>query len=296
METRLDAARRALGKEIGGMASFTATGGSTTTAIIPSVFDSDSLPASALAHAWLFGPTVVAPQQRRINADGLTPTNGTITLDGALGSAVTASMLVEIHSRLPATSQPVTANGLALVLGLHEALNLALRHLLLLGHSYALSVASGTHEFTLPSWLDRPSRLVDVRDPNALGTGMRSTHRLWEFRRGSAGTNTIYFREPYPAAGEVELVTNRPADTLISGADSSAGLVAEADTCEPALNDLVKVAKAFCYQALRDTRRGASALDYGELYANQIRVARTAYGYDETNDIDPAVPTAAAAA
>lgn len=294
--------RRALGQELGGFGVYTATGGTTTTLVCASAFRSTELPADHLAYAWIYLPGVASasdPRQRRVKKDGLTPGTGTITVEDAFGAAVTAGIVFEVSARLPLTREPsAAASGVTTEMGLNECINLGLRHLLIRDDSPTLSLVNGQRDYSVSgiAYLDRASRLEDVRQLSPLGTDYVSTWRPFEFRESAAG-NVLRFPKPFRFSSgsySVKLVTLRPASTRINDADSTVGLTAESDTAEPDTNDVVTVALAYAYRALRDSRRGVDRAKYAGLYETQVQAARDLRNYDHTNDIDPLVPRTSA--
>jgi hypothetical protein len=306
VSTRLVDARRQLLQEIGGGGTFFASGGTATTLICPTAFQSTELPSSALAYAWIFLPTTIAlPRQRRVKAAGLDPATGTITVDAAFPAPVVVGQTFEIHSRLPAAREPVVGGAEATVPGLLECLNLGLRHLLV-PDTYALALVSGQYDYSLPVWLDRPARLLDVRQLAADGLTKVSTWHGYELREDAEGP-TLHFEQPYrfPSGSfSNELLVHRPADTktLVGGVWVDAGVVGvtnETDEAPVDMNDWITVALVFAYDALRKARTGTAKARYEEIYQAQLADARKLRRYDTTNDIETTTapaPSAGAAA
>lgn len=294
--TYLTNARRAVAAELGPFGVYSASGGSTTTAISGNAFSSSELPTDALAYAWVFVPSISGIRQRRITATGLNGSTGTITLDAALGTAIANGTTFEILTRLPAAREQSAGVGQAWLLGVHEAINLALRHCLIEDY-ISLTLVNGQYDYSLtPAWLDRPSRLVDVLQPNVLGTTYVSTQRTYEMRKDGS-SQSLHFRQPFRISSgsyTLSLKVKRPADTLIAGADSTVGLVAETDYCELDLNTIVLGALVFCYDALRKSRQGADRAKHQGLYEEHLRAFRRSPFYDAENEIDPSVPAEAA--
>lgn len=298
LSTRLDTARRKLGQELGPYGVFTASGGSTTTLHSNALFQSSELPADFQAYVWAYVPTSAQPRLRRIKRDGLDAAAGILTVDGIFGTPVSAGMVFELSSKLPPAREPVANIGEATWLGLNEAANLALRHILVPDDALELALVTNQRDYSLStwSWLDREDRLVDVRQLDALGTTYVPTPHTWEFREGARGS-TLRLLQPFrfsSGAYSVKLDVLRPADTLIkvggTWGDSTVGLVNESDEAGADLNQIIPVALAFCYRALRDRSRGLSANTYATLYERQVREARRVRNYDHTNDIDPSIP------
>jgi hypothetical protein len=291
--------RRKLAQEIGPFGAFTASNAlaSTTYAECAGAFDSTELPSSAFAYEWFLrtGSTNVA--QRRIKKDGLNSGAGRITFDGPLDTAIEFGTTFELFGRLPATTSQ-TAGGTAVVMGLLECLNEALRHILV-KDIVSLTITSGTYDFLLPTWLDSADRLLEIREPNALGTGRTRVWRPWRLDEQVDG-NILHFDSPWhfsSGTSSLELHVLRPASTRIQVAgnwtDSTVGLANDSDVCGSDENAIVTVAKVAAYRTLRETRTGADRKRYAELYVAQVQEARRVYLYDHRNDIDPSVPQAA---
>lgn len=290
--------RRKLAQELGLFGIFTATGGSTTTLVCGNAFGSTELPTDALAYAWILVPSITASaaRQRRVKKAGLDGTTATITVDGSFASAVANGTIFEVHCRLPGVRDAEATESISTMLGVHECINLALRHLLVVDDAQTISLVTAQRDYSLSSltYLDRPERLLDVRQLDATGASYVSTWRTWEFRESAAGS-VLHFPSPFRFASgsySAKLVTLRPADTLISGASSSVGLIDEGDTAVPDVNSVVKGGKVFAYRALRDARKGPARAHYAGLYEEAVADFRKCRGYDHTNDVDPTVPGA----
>lgn len=298
MPTRLSY-RRNLGPQIGPYGAFTTTGGgSTTAAICTDVFRSTELPTSHFAYDWLYWPSSAAPSLARITKTGLDPSAGTITLDRALGSSIGAGQGIELSARLPSDRGGADADDATVIRSLNDCLNEAARHILV-RRTYSLPLVNNQHEYSLPVWLDRPGRLLDIWQPNATGTRTVSAAdngHPWELRGGASGVYVLHFRVPYRFSGgshSLTLDVVSPADRYIkiggTWTETTAGMTSDSDECMVEVKELNKVALALAYQTLRDTRSGADRAHYARLYQLQVPVARGAYGYDKDTDIDPSV-------
>jgi hypothetical protein len=296
--------RRMLAQEIGPFGAFTASNGvaSFDEAVCPGAFDSTELASTAFAYQWFYrnGSTDVA--QRRIKGAGLTvgtdnPGQKVIKLDGPLGTAIEAGTTFELFGRLPATTTQ-TAGGTTVIMGLLECLNAALHHILV-PDLITLPLVSGRCDYVLePAWLDRASRLVEVRAPDVRGTKRIPSWRTWRIDEQVDGP-ILHVDAPWTftsGAPALELRVLRPAWTRIKVADtwvdSTVGLHNDADECGSDETAIVTVAKAFAYQALRESRAGGDRARYDMLYERQVQLARAVRGYDKDNDVDPAVPKA----
>lgn len=283
--------RRKLAEMLGHPPPFTASSGSTSTLVSVAPFKSTLLPVTAFQQAWVFVPGGTGVRQRRIAS--IAPGTGTITLDDVLGGAVGTGTAFEIHPRMPAIGENLTSESEATTVSQHQCLNMALRHILVPDDSQTITLINGQRDYSVSGivGLDRPGRLLDVRQPDALGTSYISTPKLYEFRESGAG-NTLHFPAPFrfPSGSyTLKLVVERPADTLISGATSTVGLVNESDTAVPDVNAVATLALAFAYRALREARTGGARARWDALYEAQIRAGRRVKGYDHSNDLDPSV-------
>jgi hypothetical protein len=136
---------------------------------------------------------------------------------------------------------------------------------------------------------------------DALGQTYVSTRHTFELRTTGKGP-TLVFHEPFRFSSgsySAHLVVRRPADTLIkfsggSWLESTVGLVNETDEIGVELDQLIPVALAYAYRALRDTSTGPTRVTYEALYRAQVAQARKVHNYDHSNDMDPSVPTATA--
>jgi hypothetical protein len=301
--------RRALAQMLGGFANGTVLGGSNVApnakVISPALLQGTINEPDAYAGAWVYFPAMTGTRQQRVLHNGLDPATGTLTLEGILGGVPTLGDQFEIHTHLPATRMTSIGIETSPIPGLHEIINEALR-LILIPDTLTISVVDGIYDLQFPGyawWLDRPSRLLDVRELNVSGTTRTSTWRRWQFRP-SATAPVLHVEPPFrtPAGSSVELAVVRPADSKVAvgGAWTDAlvgapGLRSETDGAYPDLNAITTIALALCYRTLRDIRAGSERAVYGALYEQQLASARLVHGYDHSNDIDPAQMAASAA-
>jgi hypothetical protein len=303
--TRLDAARWALGREIGGSGQFVAEAGSSSATITCTVaFRSSELPTSHLAYAWVFVPSGAAPRQQRVTSTGLDKATGIITLAGQLGSPVATNTLFEIHTKMPAVQEDGSGiYGEGIIPGLHESLNKGLGHALVPEEDYSLPLVNLQYDYDLPSCVDRPERLRAVRQLNGLGNSWvdAATHgHPYEVRESLDGP-ILHFFVPYriPSGSHaLRLAFLRPGTSKIkvSGlwTESTVGLVNESDEAGLDLAALVALAKPYALAALRDSRTMPAKATYQALYAEAVNDARASRYYDHSNDIDPLVAPRAA--
>jgi hypothetical protein len=297
MSVTRTAARRALGPELGPFGVFTATTGSVSTASFYAPFQNTQLGPDAYAYHWIYVPTIGSPQVRRIAGMGLEPNAGTLTFDGALGPpGVQTGTEFELSAKLPGARDVIANLANIDLLGLNEALALAARHILMDQDDLAVPLVSGQREYDLSGypWLDRSARLKDVLVPDALGLSYRPTPRRFELVPSGTGS-VLRFEAPFRFTGSysMHLAVKRPGDTLVkvgsTWTETTGGAATEASQYGLELNQLIPVALAFCYAALRDRATGPTRAQYGALYEQQVAVARRVHNYDTSNDIAPQV-------
>lgn len=304
MAVSLVTARRRLGPDTGRYAVVTALSGTTSTFTYHTL-QSTILPSDHLAYQWAYAPAAALPRLRRVTETGLNAGTGVVTLDGALGTAVGAGTIVELSARLP-PGRDGAANGAETnERGLNECLNMAARQILIEDDSIRIPLVSGQHDYSLAAyraWLERESRLLDVRQNNALGTTTKSTPKTWSLRRSPSG-HYLHFDQPFRFSSgthNLTLVVLRPVYTLINemGAawtEGTTGLDAETDECGADPEDLNTVALAFAYETLRDTSVGSEQAKWAGLAETQRARCRGVPGYFERADQEPAVPSRAVA-
>lgn len=289
------AARRALGHELGGYFYGPAFSGSTTTisTTIPAFYSSE-LEDDALAYAWVYLPDGTLPRLRRVTRTGVNGATTVITVDAPFGTSVTNGTMFELSLLLPPSRDHTAGRGETTELGLNEALNLGARHLVVRRDDMRLDLVSHQHDYGTDdwTWLDRPSRLTDVREPNATGTTFRPTRREWEFREGGSSSE-IHFVQPWrftTGSHEIQLVGLCPADRYVkrggSWIDTIGGYVNETDELALDTVPLVTAGLYFCYRALRDMSTGSARADYARKAVEQLGEVRKLRAYDFTNDID----------
>lgn len=279
--------RQKLAEALGGAyGSFTATGGSTTTLVCTAAFGGSVLPTSAQAYAWIYVPSATTPKQRRVTATGVNAGTGTITVDAAFGSAVSNGTVFEVHSLFPAQRESGADNSIAARPGLRELINQALR-MILVPDVLAISLVTLQRDYALAAypWLDRPERIVALREPNLDASTTRPSWRHYELREDVDG-QTLHVPQPWRFSSgsySASLQVLRPADTKIRVAsvwsDSTVGLVNESDEAGPDVNAVVTVASALAYHWLA-ARGGARAAAYGALYAATMAEAAKIRNFD----------------
>lgn len=145
-------------------------------------------------------------------------------------------------------------------------------------------------------WLDRPERLLGIREPAPL-VGRLPVDAAWrgpEIERQGAAL-ALRLRAPFAAGtpGVLTLDVLRPAWTLVDGAESTTGPLADAQAVEADPEDVVAGALAFAYLALA-ARQASSpdGADWAAKYADQRDRFAALAAYDRTRAL-PAAPSAA---
>lgn len=272
--------RQKLAEALGGaFGVFTATGGSNTTLVCPGAFAESILPTSALAYAWIYVPGATFPKQRRVTATGLNAGSGTITVDGAFGAPVANGSVFEVHGLFPAMREASADSGMTSRPGLRELINQALR-MILVPDVLSITLQTNQRDYALGAypWLDRPERIVALREPNLDATTTRPSWRHWELREDVDG-QILHVPQPWRfSSGSyvASLQVLRPADTKIRASgvwgDSTVGLVNDPDEAGPDIQAVVTVAAALAYRWLA-ARGGARAAAYGALYEATMATA-----------------------
>lgn len=282
MPTKLEY-RQAVARRINGFGPFTGTGGDNDEVICTPAFASSVAGVDYNQQVWLFAPGSLEPRQRRIAS--VNTSTGTALLDGPLGSSFAGGGIAfELHSRLPGKSD----NSVALT-SVDDCVQTALQHISP-PRVITLDLVSGQQDYGVPEWFDRPERLVEVREPNATNGTMLVSPRTWSYRSTAGGTNSLHVDAPYRFAHgsfSIEVEARAPADTLINGAESSTGLVAEDDWATPPIVDVVEVALVYAYEALALSEEGALSERYARLVDAQLAEAQKVRWYDRFNPIVP---------
>lgn len=298
MSTTLKQARQALGRGVGGWIPAVASAGSQSSATLPEAFASSTMPSSALAFRWLFSPLSIVPRQRRVLETGLS--GGVVNLDGLLGTPITSGTVVELSSYLPCVQQDGNF-GQSFQPGLHECLQWASEHILVPQTDYLLQLVSNQRFYDLPLWLMHQERLLSVqhRAPTGSASGpewvdAESHGHVWEIVSAADGPQ-LHFHAPYRFTGGphmLNLSVLRPANTWVKvggvWADGT-GMTNETDEIGVELDQLIPVALAYAYAAIRDSRTGTGRATFDAMYERQVALARQVRGYDHATDIDPSV-------
>ena len=256
------------------------------------------------AYAYIQSGTGVG-NQGVIKENSYVPSTGSITIQRSSGwdTSPAAGSVIEITRLFPSIGAGSAVGAQTDDTDYRSLINRALAYILIPDQVSVTTVAN-QQEYSLSTyayWLDREARLTGVLDPaRASGWPTRPTWRRWELQL-DGGTPTLQFIDrAYPTSGATfEVVVRRPADTLISGAESTTGLSADTDTAVPAVNDVVTVGLMLAYEALMNRSPGRPNGDYLKRWTGQIDLARRVAGYDRTQETpqqQAAAPVAVGAA
>lgn len=248
------------------------------------------LDADHLGYAWVYVPSTTAPRQRRVRKDGLDVETGTISVADVFGGPIPTGVEFEMSSKLA----PINDGSRDLGLALNDAINLALLRLLVPFRApYVTQEGSAVIDLSAYDWADRPERVVGLYEPaRTAARAGEKTRRDWEFRANGSAAQ-IVVRPGFNRSGqtgEVDLL--RPAATLINGADSTGGLVADADEAVPDANSVTTVALYYVYLQLANDPNGGET--YRALADQQLARCRQLNDWDTTADRLPQAPPTAA--
>lgn len=171
----------------------------------------------------------------------------TVTLDQQMGADLVNGDTVEIGPYFP------LAGGSGQVSYL-DLLNMALRDLWV-EDEHSVTLTAGTRSYGLSAlsyWLTDRARLLRVLDP-PIYSGYPPRDADWRGPelRWNDGTPTLWLHAAPESTGEsLTLTLTRPANTLISGAESSVGFTSDTQTATAEVSDVVTVALMYAYREL----------------------------------------------
>lgn len=275
MAITLQAARRALAFALDDLGVYIASAGSSTSfTIIQASNATANASTDRLDGAWAYIATGgTAGQQRRVRPAGLTPSTGVVQIYHDWTAPVPGAE-IEITHLFPSMNISGATTGEDVDYG--TLLNRALARYEIAGQIF-LSTVAGQRTYSLATyaaWLDR-DRLLAVYDPPYV-SGDVPVRADWRGLRLDLGASGPVLRVDAPWAATSEAVTidvARPANSLISGAESTVGLVAETDTIpgDVRLDELIDVAKHEAFMAL--AIRGHSGRDWAAAAKDQEPIA-----------------------
>jgi hypothetical protein len=238
--------------------------------------------ASRYNGAWVYLATGAGTgQQRRIRNDSLTPSTGAFLTE--LGWTVPAAGdEIEITHLFPCVFGPDFSGGV----GPEDT-----SYLILVNHTLAqlwapdrVSLAfagTATASTSAWPWLDHPDRLVRVLEPAPVA-GFPVVSCAWRNPQLILDGPTPVLQLNRPFTGTLILEVKRPGHTLISGAESMAGLASEGQTALPSVEDVTVGALAQAYRALMNRSPGRPHPGADKKYADAREQFESLYYYDRT--------------
>lgn len=247
--------RQVLAQELGFWLSLTTTSGASvaTDLICTSLIDSD-LEASFLDGVWSLLTSTNSGQSqlgtvRRVKANGLAATTGTVTHTRAFSSTTSVSTTFELFGVLPPTDQLGRR-------GLLTCMNLALRECWDIDFLPITGVAN-QYQYPLSTsfpWLTSEDQVIDVWVRRS-GASRDTLVAEWRFI-ADAELPQIEFKAPFTTSDTIKVQAYRPADTWIgtgtpsTWAESTTGLVSDSDVAMLSLDAMKTVGLVHCFAAL----------------------------------------------
>jgi hypothetical protein len=288
--------RRGLGYALDDLGAYVMASGSTTTAVSNGLKNSATNASTDRYNSyWVYVSTgAQAGQQWKVKTGGYAPSTGTLTMT-TTGGAPGAGDTIEITHLFPSNSTGTSALGEDV--SYRTIINRALSRLLVLDSLTLPLTTSQTYSLAAYPWLDREERLIEVREPGP--TGGLDIPAGWRrpFLRLDGPTSYLDLTTPFDAGavGSLTLVVERPADTLVNGADSTVGLSLDTDTAIPSVNDVVTVGLMEAYRALMARGSVAPAGQWAGKFAAQLGECRKLRRWDRSQDVPEAPPVPAPA-
>lgn len=284
--------RQELARALDDLEVYLASSGTSTTVVCSNLINSGTNVSADRyngRYVYISAGTGVGSQSV-VKTAGYAPSTGTLTIldSGGWATSPGSGSTVELTALFPAINAATAASSFSDGHDYQSLVNRALS-MILVPDVLSVTTVADQQEYALSTyayWLDRPSRLLGVLDPpRATGWSTKRTWRRWELQL-DGGTPTLQFIDrAYPVSGATfELQVLRPADTLISGAESSTGLSADTDTAVPAVNDVVTVGLMLAYESLANRSPGRPNGDYLKRWAAQIDLARRVARYDRSQE------------
>lgn len=303
MSSTLLAYRTALQRALDDVGLYIATSGSGTTVVSNFLINTATAASTGRyngAYVYFQSGTGIGGQGV-VKENGYAPSTGTLTFQATLNTAPGSGTVFEITRLFPSIRSDTSIYPQTEDTDYRSIINRALSMIVMPDQVSVTTVAS-QQEYSLSTyayWLDRPERLLAVLDPpRASGWPTKPTWRRWELQLDGGVPTLQFIDRAYPVSSATfELSVMRPANTLISGTESTTGLSADTDTALPSVNDVVTIALMYAYESLANRSPGRPNGDYLKRYAAQVGLARRVRYYDkgqETAQQQAAAPEVAA--
>lgn len=292
MASTLAQYRQGLARALDDLEVYLVSSGTSTTVVASGLINSATGASTGRyngAYAYVSAGTGIG-NQSVVKEAGYAPSTGTLTIldSGGWDTAPATGSTLEITRLFPAIQAATAPSSYSDGNDYRALINRALAYLLVPDQISVTTVAD-QQEYSLSTyayWLDRSERLRGVNDPpRATGWPSKRTWRRWELNLDGPTPSLVFLDRAYPTSGATfELDVLRPADTLISGAESSTGLSADTDTAVPAVNDVVTVGLMLAYESLANRSPGRPNGDFLTRWKTQIEIARRLRNYDRTQE------------
>lgn len=261
--------RQALARSLDDLAVYEIASSTATTTVISALADSTSNASDRRYDGrWAYISSGFAVGEgTTVKPGGFAPSTGTLTVAKFWETTPHDGDELELTGLFPAISGLPGAD-----IDYRTLVNRALSRLMLEDRIDATTVADQyTYGFALATypWLDRMTRVMGVLDPpRATGLPRRPTWRPHTWRIDGGAMTLEFAARPYPTSGATfQIAVLRPADTLISGADSTTGLVADSDTAVPSVEEVVVAGRYFAFEALLSRSKGRPSGDWSGQFA-----------------------------
>jgi hypothetical protein len=282
MSTTAREARRALAKALDDIETYKISSSTGSTSTIPGLinFTTGASPAR-FDPRWIFiAEGFAIGTQNAIKADGYDPATGVVTPLQFWDTTPHANDVADLTGLFPSVGY-AGATSPAGGVSYYHLINEAARLLIEPDYIDVVTVANQqAYPLTAQArWLDRPMRVTGVWDPpRDSGWPRTRTSRRWEIRFDGGTPSLVFLDRAYSQAGHTfQISVMRPGDTLVNGAESSTGVVAETDTLLSSVEDLVDVGLYLAYRTLLHRSFGRPSGNWSELLKDQeTRVLRLA--------------------
>lgn len=218
---------------------------------------------------------------------GLVPSTGVLTMARFWDTIPVANDILELTGLFPAVP------GLGEDTDYRTLINRALGRLLVEDRLDVTTVADQwTYSLSAYPWLDRMTRVMAVLDPpRATGLPRRETWRPHHWTIDQGAMTLEFDARPYPTSGATfQVKVLRPANTLITGTESSVGLVSDDETAVPSVEEVVTVARMFAFETLLTRSKGRPSGDWSGQFEIAQKEARGLARWDRSQDVQ-AEPT-----
>jgi len=285
--------RRAIATALNDLEIHTVTSATSSTVTVVRMADSTTGAApTRFDGAWVYIATGAGQnQQRRAKNGGFDPVAGVLTVV-LPWFAPQVTDEIEITRLLPAIREIPGDTSY------NDLIDRSLSMLMAPDRLTLPITTSDQYPMTAYTWLDRPERLVRVLEPSPVA-GRAPVDASWRNPRLVVDGATPFLQLDVPfgtATDNLTLEVLRPGDSLISGGESTTGLVAEASTALPSIADVRTVAlMEFARVMLQRTQGRPDGANWERRFADAREQAERLTYFDRTR-LAPSAPSGQEAA